>query len=275
MNKTIWVYWENLKDCQEPPYITLCRWTMLHQWKDATIIFVNEKNVDMYLPGILKNINNIEVDVKGRIDLFTRKFKKNTRNLAVKSDVIRANLLKTYGGIYVDATVIAIKSLQPYFDKVQARNGINFLASQRSSHGKNHYPVNFYACNTKSSIMQEYCFEIEKLTKSKSQFHYNELGASALESIVNNNLNEAIIINEKCIQPISFEDAPKMYIDKKISPEELINQDVLLFKLFHKAFDVELKKYSIKQLYYMDCFLGKLFRMALPEDVFLDFYNRL
>lgn len=273
MNNTIWIYWESFKGHKEPPYISLCRWTMLHQWQDATIIFVNEKNVEMYLPGILKRIGNIEVDVRGRIDLFTRKFTKNTRNLAVKSDVIRAHLLRKYGGIYVDASVIAFKSMKPHFETISERSHANFLASQRNSHGKDHYPVNFYGCNRQSKIMNSYCHDIDQLLKSKRTFHYNELGASALKPVVESLLEEAIIIDEKKIQPISFEDAQAMYVDQNISVDDVVKEDICLFKLFHSAFDVELKSYSIEQLYYMKGLLGKLFRLALPESEFVKYLN--
>lgn len=271
MQKNIWVYWENKKGVkEEPAYITLCRWTMLYQWQDASIIFVNDKNVEMYLPGISKKVRAIEVDVKGRIDKFKRKFVQNDRNLAVKSDVIRAHLLKQFGGIYVDAGVIALQSLERYFE-VLVNTEKSFIVSQRDSYGKDHYPVNFYGSLKQTPIINKYCEKISDLLKEKECFHYNELGASSLTPIVNEHIELAHVIKEKSIQPISFEKAGDMYSSTALNIQSFIREDVLLFKLFSRPFKEEFNSYSIEALYNADTLIGEIFRTALPKVKFDEF----
>jgi len=275
MKDPIWVYWETSKNkTKEPAYITLCRWTMLHQWKDENLIFVNEKNIDMYLPGISNSLKGIQVDVKGRIDSFKRKFISYDRNLAVKSDVIRANLLRFYGGIYVDSGVVALMPMNKYFNLLSSSPDKNFIVSQRQSHGKEHYPVNFYGCSTNSNIIFDYCQTISTLINDKSNFHYNELGASSLTPSVNRYLSEAVVLDESEIQPITFEDAPNLYSSSTVSLEEFELEGMVLFKLFSGPFKGKFNNHSISELYYMDCFLGELFRYALPESIFNDFFSR-
>lgn len=274
MKNPIWVYWETSKNkSNEPAYITLCRWTMLHQWKNENLIFVNEKNIDMYLPGISNSLKKIQVDVRGRVDAFKRKFICYDRNLAVKSDVIRANLLRFYGGIYVDSGVVALTPMTKYFNLLSSNNK-KFIVSQRQSHGKDHYPVNFYGSNIDSKIIVDYCQAITILVKNKNNFHYNELGASSLTPSVNRYLSEVIILDESEIQPITFEDAPNIYSSNSVSLNQYELDDMVLFKLFSGPFKDEFKKHSISELYNMDCFLGELFKYALPENIFNEFFSR-
>jgi len=272
MHNPIWLYWETMKNRTEPAYITLCRWTMLHNWSSENLIFLNSQNIENYLPGINHKIGKIEVNVKGRFDLLKRKIKPNLLNLAVKCDVYRANILNEYGGIYVDSSAIALAPLKPYFDLLN--NNKTFTVSQRQSHGKSHNPVSFYGCKPKTNVIQQYCETINSLVMNKEHFHYNELGASALTPIVSENISEVITLNENEIMPITFEDADKLYQDKKLTPKDILIDNAKIFKLFNSPFKTTFSNMTINELYYSENFIGKLYREALPEAVFLKYCNR-
>lgn len=266
MDRPIWLYWENLPNKKEPSYITLCRWTILHNWSDNNLIFLNSDNIEYYLPGIKALIGKVEVDVKGRLDLLKRKIKPNTANLAVACDVYRANILKKYGGIYADTSVIAIKSLTPYFDLLD--DSKSFIASRRDSHGKSHIPVSFYGCKPNCVIINAYVETINEVVASKNHFHYNELGATALTPIVDMHQQDATLLQEKDIMPVTFESASLVYNSASINPEDIVPANAALFKLFNEPFKKELSKQSIEQLYNSQNFLGKIFRVALPKTIF-------
>lgn len=274
MKNPIWLYWESLNNKPEPAYITLCRWTMLHHWGEHNLIFLNSANIEHYLPGINRRIGQIEVDVVGRFDLLQRKlkFKANNLNLAVKCDVYRANLLNEYGGIYVDSSAIALQPLTKYFDEIE--QGKPFFISQRQSFNRNHYPVSFYGSRPKGSIINAYCKVINRLVQSKTNFHYNEIGASALTPIVNKMLDEALIVNEKEVMPITFESADQDYINLQISPKDLVNDSACIFKLFNNPFKTKLAHLNVEELYNSEYLIGKLFRYALPQNKF-EYYNNL
>lgn len=274
MLNAVWIYWETLAGRQEPPYITLCRWTMLHNWKDCNLIFVNSKNVDSYLPGISSRIGNIQVDLKGRLDYFARKVKPNPINLAVKSDVIRANLLNEYGGLYIDASAIALKPITHYFDLLAQNDHKNFFCTKRQSHNKNHYPVSFYGCNKHSKIIGEYTQEQSALLKTKRFFHYNELGAETLTPIVNKYLNEAVVSEEKRFMPVPPEEADVVYSSTHIQLKSLLLQESEIFKLFNGPFKGPLSKLSVYDLYHAPNLVGQVFRHAMPQDIFAYYYSR-
>jgi hypothetical protein len=274
MNNPVWLYWETQKGKPEPAYITLCRWTMLYQWPKENLIFLNSNNIEHYLPGIKIRVGKIEVDVKGRVDLLKRKVKPNPLNLAVKCDVYRANILNEYGGIYLDSSSIALRSVSHYFSALSDEK--SFIVAQRQSHGRAHNPVSFYGCRAKSEIINTYTKMINNLVLNQDHFHYNELGASALTPVVSAHKDSAIILNEKIIMPVTFENAEAIYLSQEIQPKDFLNEDVCLFKLFNGPFKkAALKSLTIQELYYSECFIGKLFRYALPEKQFSHYQNSI
>jgi len=272
MKNPVWLYWESFNNQVEPAYITLCRWTMLHNWSDANLIFLNPQNIDSYIPGITQHVSDIQVDVKGRLDLAVRKLKPNPINLAVKCDVIRANLLNTYGGFYIDISSVALKPINQYFELLNDQK--SFFISQRQSHNKSHYPVGFYGCSKDSLIIKQYTKHINNLVSKKNNFHYNELGASALEPIVNQYLNQTTVLNENEFMPVTFEDANRVYLRTDLELEELIATNTTIFKLLSTPFKTSFSKLSIQDLYMSSTLVGKIFRHSLPQKVFDHYNNR-
>lgn len=272
MRKIVWIYWENRKNCPEPPYITLSRWTMLHNLRNCTLVIVTPDNVEKYLPGITNITNNIQVDIQGRVDRFLRKFQSPRKNIAVKCDVIRAHLLQRYGGIYIDADAIILDDLDPYFSLL---NTVDFLCMKRASHGKNHISVGFYGANANSSIIKKYSNEQRSILLKSNEIHYNQLGGSLLTQIVNSHSGNTHYLDEKEIQPITFEDARTQFINKDIAIEDIIDEEQKIFMLFNGPFNNELKNWDVKELYESDILISKVFRKALPRKVFTEYYNHL
>lgn len=266
MKDPVWLYWETINNQPEPAYITLCRWTMLHNWADANLIFLNPQNIDAYLPGISQHVHDIQVDVTGRLDLAIRKFKPNPKNIAVKCDVIRANILNHYGGFYIDISSVALKPINKYFQILNGEK--DFFISKRQSHNKSHYPVSFYGCTKNSSIINNYTKEINALVKYKNTFHYNELGASMLEPIVNTHIDQATILDENEFIPITFEDANTDYLRTDLEPKDIISPNTTIFKLLNAPFKTNFLTFSINDLYQSNTLVGKIFRHALPQQAF-------
>ncbi len=263
MNNVVWLYWESFNNRSEPAYITLCRWTMQHNWRDHNLIFVNPGNLDLYLPGMSLKLTKFEVDVRGRLDLIRRKFFPNSRNLAVKSDIIRANLLATYGGIYADASIIALKPLDQYFENL-SKNG-SFLCVKRSSHNRNHYPVSFYGSCKNSKVIHKYVYKMSNILSDKSHLHYNELGADLLTPIVNEHLNEVTVLDEINLMPVPFEDADQICWSPKTVRPDLNVENLPMFKIFSHIFTGSRSKLSILEIYNSPTLLGYVFRHALPN----------
>ena len=99
MDKYIWVYWENIKTDRYPTYIKMCIDTMKKHYGKYKLIILNEKNVHNYLPDLRKDFSNLLI--------------------AQKVDYYRIALLHKYGGIWIDADVIAMNDIKPVFDKLE------------------------------------------------------------------------------------------------------------------------------------------------------------
>lgn len=150
---------------------------------------------------------------------------------------------------------------------------MSFLITQRSSHGKKNYPVGFYGSAPHGEIISKYCYEIDRQLNKKSKFHYTELGASLLQPIIDQSRQQTAVLAEKTILPITFENAQSVFLSN-MEPIEVISENSLLVKLFNGPFKNEpLKSMTIEQLYYQDNLLGRLFRLALPEEIFIKNLN--
>jgi hypothetical protein len=265
MIKPVWLFWETIGKKPEPAYITLCKWCFLHQWPDANIIFLNKGNIESYLPGITNLVDNIEVDIKGRLDRLKRLVIPQKLNEAVKCDVYRAFILKHYGGIYLDISAVPIKPITPYFNILDHDD---FFITQRSSHNKRHYPVGFYGTHQGSAIIEEYCEQILIRLQKGKELHYNELGHFMLSPIIEKNKSAVRILPEQVIMPITFEEADQALSSKEIELNDFDLNQILCFKLANQPFKTIFKDYTVSRLYYNDMFIGKLFRHALPENIF-------
>lgn len=273
MNKTVWIYWQNMKGVTRPPaYIELSRWTMLHNLRDCSLAIVTPENVEMYLPGVSHLIDDIQIDILGRADRLKRRFKSDSRkNLAVKTDVIRALLLQRYGGLYIDADAIVFDDLSSYFDLISQKG---FAGVRRSSEGKDHMSVGFYGAERNGFLISEYVKSIELALSTKKEFAYNDLGGQLLTSVYLSNPEHATIIEESEIQPITFENARAVFCAPEIKVDEYLRDNQKIMMLFNGPFHNELKDLNIEELYFSNTFVGKSFRRALPKQVFAQYYER-
>ena len=100
MKRKLWILW--LQGFEQAPYVvTKC----LHSWKVHNsdgwdIVELTEKNIDQY------------VTIEGLIPQYAD----TTINRIALSDIIRIDLLKTYGGLWVDATTFCNKPLDSWLD---------------------------------------------------------------------------------------------------------------------------------------------------------------
>ena len=100
----IWQYWETLQGKTRPGYIDLCMNSVKHNCgKCYTIIHLNNKNIYDYLPEI-KDIDFSNL------------------NLPQKVDYYRYALLEKYGGVWLDADILVLKCICPFYKKLNEKN---------------------------------------------------------------------------------------------------------------------------------------------------------
>lgn len=165
----IWVYWETLPNRTKPDYIDLCRDTLYrHCANDFNIVELNGVNIYDYLPNLRKDIN--------------------TLGLAQKTDYIRLALLFYYGGIWIDADTIVMKSLMDIVKKLnEGYDYVGFGCSGEICTNGTPRPSNWLMAAPKGSTLMKCTLAdvdnvIDNYFKSgtKNQFGYFDLGKKAL-----------------------------------------------------------------------------------------------
>lgn len=98
----MWLYWENGPNMiTRPKYLELCLDTVhYHCSTDFNVIFLNPSSVSNFLPTLRQDLNQL-------------------CTIPQKVDYIRLMLLVQYGGIWMDADIIVMKSLLPYYNLLQ------------------------------------------------------------------------------------------------------------------------------------------------------------
>ena len=93
MNKTLWIYWEQGFE-NAPEIVTKCVRSWQYHNRDFKIVLLDKRNLENY------------IDVE-----------RPMQAIQAWSDIVRINLLKEYGGFWVDATVACNMSIEDWIPK--------------------------------------------------------------------------------------------------------------------------------------------------------------
>jgi len=108
----IWQYWETLPGKSKPGYIDLCLDSVYHNCNSCfNIIVLDNTSIFKYLP----ELNN-----------YTQKNKFEKLLLPQKVDYYRYCLLEKYGGVWIDADIIVLKCILPYYQKLDEFDYVGF-----------------------------------------------------------------------------------------------------------------------------------------------------
>lgn len=266
MNRTLWIYWENKPGVRRtPPHIVLCRWIMEYTARGYEVRLVTPETLRHWLPDFPSRLDAIRLRPRGRIEKYLKRRQRRLRAIAVRVDYIRAFLLEKYGGLWIDSDAIVLRDLGPTFDDVE---NSEFLATRRSSFGRTHVSVNFYGSLPGGQIIAAYCRQLTERLGKSLDYHYNEAGAAMLTHIVDANPNACKILEEKTIQPITFEEAERKFASTSIEPSEIIGEHTLVCMLYNGLFLNTFKNKSLSELYKGEWLLSKIYRKVLPEAEF-------
>ena len=106
--KVIWAYWETKPGKKKPGYIDLCLNSIKHNCgKCFKIIILDEKTIYDYLPEM-------------------RDFDLSKLELPQKVDYYRYCLLEKYGGVWLDADILVIKCICPFYNKLKNSDYVGF-----------------------------------------------------------------------------------------------------------------------------------------------------
>ena len=100
MTNVVWTYMESPKNRKDLPVMELCLETIKRNTGSCDLRVVTPDNVRDYLPKLRTDIDE-KLRIPGR------------------ADVIRVQLLKEYGGLWLDADIILFKEPTPFLDKLK------------------------------------------------------------------------------------------------------------------------------------------------------------
>jgi hypothetical protein len=186
-NKPIlWRYWEVVSpDVSRPGYIDLCYASHeKHCSQDFQIISLDQKTIYTYLPYLRHEKLHRKLPIQQRVDYY------------------RYHLLRDYGGVWIDADILTLKSLGPIYQKLlqkqkqkQTQNpsydyyGFGCgLDPPDADKGKDH-PTNWLMMSKKGGrFVTRLCQKVQKILEEETPIDFNveyhALGKDALRATI-------------------------------------------------------------------------------------------
>ena len=171
--KIIWMYWETLPGKKKPGYIDLCINSVIFNCnKCFKVIVLNNKTIFDYLPEIK------EIDF-------------SKLNLPQKVDYYRYALLEKYGGVWIDADILVIKCICPFYKKLEKNDYVGFGCGKDKNICKktlNGYskPLNWFMISKKNTpfikcVKEKAYNKILESNKNNELLPYHSIGKVILK----------------------------------------------------------------------------------------------
>lgn len=175
--KIIWTYWETLPGKKKPGYIDLCINSIKFNCEKCfNIIVLNENSIYDYLPEI-KDIDFSKL------------------NLPQKVDYYRYSLLEKYGGVWIDADILVIKCICPFYKKLEDYDYVGFgCGHEQSICSKTLYgysrPLNWFMISKKNTpfikcVKKTAYDKILNSNKNNKNLPYHDIGKVILNDCYN------------------------------------------------------------------------------------------
>ena len=169
----IWMYWETMPDKVKPGYIDLCIESVKFNCGNCfEIIVLDNISINEYLP-----------DIDSEIDLSKLK-------LPQKVDFYRYALLEKYGGVWLDADILAVKCICSFYKNLDNYDYVGFGCGHSKSTCTNTLygysrPLNWFMIskpNTKfiKCVKGKATSKINDLNKYNKKLEYHGIGKDIL-----------------------------------------------------------------------------------------------
>jgi hypothetical protein len=171
--RVIWMYWETLPGKIKPGYIDLCVESVKFNCGSCFEIIVLDNNTILdYLPE-LKDMDLTFLHLPQRVDYY------------------RYSLLEKYGGVWIDADILVLKCICPFYNKLKKHDYVGFGCGheydicQRTLHGYTK-PLNWFMMSrphTKFIKCVKSTTEnrIVDALQNNRELEYHEIGKDVLE----------------------------------------------------------------------------------------------
>jgi len=227
------MYWQTQEGRRRPPYLDLCLST-IERWKGGLRLHVLDlATVESYLPG-----------------LPPRAFELSPNHF---SDFIRSRLLYRYGGMWLDADVIALRPLE---ELLGLRGSYGTLLY--GEEGKN-ISANFVASSPGSPLMGTWMHRQDSVLEVENPA-WNAFGKAALVDAATGHAHKTL--SRSLIAPLPWQEWRKL-LSMWPRPSRYLRDDPYLFMLYNKFLSEALADVGVQELLRGRTLISKLFRIAL------------
>jgi len=253
----IFMYWETLSGKTKPTYLDLCYDTVLKNCsQDFKIHMLDEKSITQYLPELRPDLDK-KLKIQQKVDYY------------------RLLLLYKYGGIWLDADTIIIKSLIPLFEKLKSYNYVGFGCHHGfcSRTGKPN-PANWVMMSKKNEILLKKCIiqadiYLDQYKSLKNNYFIlgRNLISSKIKYLLNNNKNWDYYHHSSICTERDSNDR-KLVNSRMISNEKIDNRcidKIFFIPIYNTApgFPQWFLKLNKEKLFKSNMLISKFFREAL------------
>ena len=240
--RIVWQYWENSPEYPNGiPYIELCHESVdlySSEGKGYKVIRLNKDTVKDY------------IDWNPYLDNMTG----NSNQLAQKADYIRSKLLCKYGGIWLDSDAIVFNNLESVFDKLNDYEFYGYKIIAPCVWG--------FACHKNASIMKKWVESNEKILEETKGLGLG-LGEFGHRSLRNFMDDEKSFFDEASkVQSIDHRYAWK-YMEFTSGIDEYITKEQPFFMLNNAVIYDKFKKMSREEILCSDILLFQFIRRSL------------
>jgi hypothetical protein len=234
--RNVWMYWETPPGRTKPAYLDLCLETIERRSEELSLRLLNEATVGDFLPDLRPEASRL--------------------TLVHRSDYYRSRLVHRYGGIWLDADLIALRPLREllegWHDKDVALYG----------RGESNVSIGCFAGVPGSPLLTEWMKRQDEALDAGGEIPWNGLGKDPLVTASMNHEYHRLPVNR--IAPLPWQDWKKL-LSRWRSPRRYLRADPIVFMLYNKFLHDAFNGLSASEILESDMLISKLFRFALGE----------
>lgn len=244
--ETVWLYWEGVV----PPYVSLCIKGI--QAHNDNVVILDRSSFD----NLFERDRDIDID---------------SLKLNHQSDFVRAYLLKHFGGLYLDADCIVLKSLAPVIEMCKHAGFVGYREPQ------GYMSCNFMASVPDGSVITHHYELVCSKLRAGCDLKWLDLASIPMDIAVGGHSGQMITLPTRAVMPLPWSESHRLCIRRSDwEHEERFNPDALCYMLANNTIKT---RGETKLLYYMpesallrdSSFAAFLFRKSLgykPRSMF-------
>ncbi len=243
--RIIWQYWETVG--QKPAFVD-----GLHEFAQsnsgAKVIVVTPATLDAYLPELPRAIHDIS-------------------QIEHKSDMIRAMLVKRYGGMWLDSDAVVLRRLDWMFDLLDNHEFVCFNRGGRLDEHRPWVRVSCFCSRPAGQIVSEWvlrqCAKFPRI-----EYGWEEIGSALLHPICLQHRDNVVVLPFEQIAPIAWQNVDQFLLGPADAADQIVQKCdiVMLHNSSLRSRLPVLCSMSIAEIATGNHLLGAIMRHAMQDS---------